>query len=107
MMRFSVFVILSLMPAMLPAAPTPIGDGVGLNIGVNCQWQERCMSKQRGAMRRALNYVARVRPPPWRIHLCNRNAGRGASRVDWIGFHHCIRNGLLRPPFLRGKHRAR
>ena len=27
--------------------------------------------------------------------LCNRNAGRGGYRVDWVGFEHCIRNSGL------------
>jgi hypothetical protein len=48
-------------------------------------------------MKRALAYVARQRPPQWRVHLCNRNAGKGGYRVDWIGFEHCIRNMALRP----------
>lgn len=72
-------------------------DPVSLNIGVNCQWQSRCMSQQHSAMRRALKYVARQRPPQWRVQLCNRNARRAGNRVDWIGFEHCIRNPALRP----------
>jgi hypothetical protein len=73
-------------------------DPVALNIGVNCQWQTRCMSQQRSAMKSALRFVAKARPPQWRIQLCNRNANRGGNRVDWIGFDHCIRNGALQPP---------
>jgi hypothetical protein len=72
-------------------------DPVALNIGVNCQWQPRCMAQQRKAMKRSLSLVAKTRPPRWRIQLCNRNAGRGGNRVDWIGFDHCIRNSGLRP----------
>jgi hypothetical protein len=72
-------------------------DPVALNIGVNCQWQSRCISQQRSAMRQALNYVARQRPPQSRVHLCNRNARRAGNRVDWIGFDHCIRNVTLTP----------
>lgn len=86
--------------------PTPAGaqrrpllhDPVALNIGINCQWQSTCMSRQRAAMKRALAYVAKVRPPQWRVQLCNRNAGRSGTRIDWIGFDHCIRNPSLRPP---------
>lgn len=73
-------------------------DAVALNIGVNCQWQSRCMSQQRKAMKHALSYVTKQRPPQWRVHVCNRNASRGGVRVDWIGFDHCIRNTALKPP---------
>jgi hypothetical protein len=81
-------------------------DAVALNIGVNCQWQSRCMGNQRAAMKRSLNYVAKSHPPHWRVELCNRNAARGGYRVDWIGFDHCIRNAsLLRPPPARASKR--
>jgi hypothetical protein len=71
-------------------------DPVELNIGVNCQWQARCMAAQRTAMKRSLDYVAAKRPPQWRVQLCNRNAARRGHRVDWVGFSHCIRNTALR-----------
>jgi hypothetical protein len=70
-------------------------DPSALNIGINCQWQTRCMARQRSAMNRALQYVAKKHPPQWRVHLCNRNANRGGYRVDWVGFEHCIRNSGL------------
>jgi hypothetical protein len=93
--------------------PTSVGaqarailhDPVALNIGVNCQWQSDCMSQQRSAMKRALGYVAKHRPPHWRVQLCNRNAARRGYRVDWVGFDHCIRNARLRPPKGSGKPR--
>lgn len=69
-----------------------------LNIGHVCRWDARCMKKQKQAMGRATKYVRKYRPPPWKIQLCNRNASRMRSRVDWIGFDNCIRNALLRPP---------
>jgi|SRR5215218_3155401 hypothetical protein len=72
-------------------------DPVSLNIGINCQWQSRCMSGQHKAMKRALAYVAKARPAQWRVQMCNRNAGRSRSRVDWVGFNHCIQNVSLRP----------
>jgi hypothetical protein len=78
-------------------------DAVALNIGVNCQWQSSCMGRQRSAMKQALVYVAKSRPPQWRVQLCNRNAGRGGYRVDWVGFEHCIRNASLREPPRRKK----
>lgn len=78
-----------------------IHDPVALNIGVNCQWQSRCMAQQRSAMKRALAYVDRSKPPQWRVQLCNRNAGRGRGRVDWVGFDHCIRNTGLKAPIKR------
>jgi hypothetical protein len=80
------------------ARPAVLHDPVALNIGVNCQWQPRCMAGQRSAMKRALAFVAKARPPQWRIQLCNRNASRGGNRVDWAGFDHCIRNFALRQP---------
>jgi len=86
--------------------PSPAGakrspllhDPVALNIGINCQWQSSCMSRQRSAMQKALAYVSRVQPPQWRVQLCNRNAGKSGTRLDWVGFDHCIRNQSLRPP---------
>ena len=80
------------------ARPAVLHDPVTLNIGVNCQWQPRCMERQRSAMKRALAFVAKARPAQWRIQLCNRNASRGGNRVDWVGFDHCIRNSGLRQP---------
>jgi hypothetical protein len=82
-------------------------DPVALNIGVNCQWQPRCMAQQRAAMNRALSFVARTRPPHWRVQLCNGNARRGRNRVDWIGFDHCIRNAALKQPVQAIKKRRR
>jgi hypothetical protein len=79
------------------AARAILHDPVSLNIGVNCQWQSRCMSEQHWAMRHALDYVARARPPHSRVYLCNRNAKRAGNRVDWIGFNHCIHNRALTP----------
>lgn len=80
------------------AEPRPIlYDPVSLNIGVNCQWQSRCIAQQHRSMKRALRYVEKQRPPQWRVQLCNRNARRAGNRVDWIGFEHCIRNPALRP----------
>ena len=90
---------LAIFPAPAGAQPRPIlHDSVALNIGVNCQWQSRCMAQQRNAMKRSLGFVRKNLPPQWRVQLCNRNAGRGGNRVDWIGFDHCIRNSGLREP---------
>jgi hypothetical protein len=91
--------------AALISLPAPVGaerrpllyDPVSLNIGINCQWQSNCMSRQRSAMKTALAYVSRARPPQWRVQLCNRNAGKSGTRIDWIGFDHCVRNPKLRP----------
>jgi hypothetical protein len=94
--------------ARADAAQRPmLYDAVALNIGVNCQWQSRCMKQQRGAMKHALSYVTKEKPPQWRVHLCNRNASRGGVRVDWLGFDHCIRNAALQPPPARKKKRSR
>ncbi len=92
---------------MIAAAPGAVArpvlhDPVTLNIGVNCQWQARCMALQRQSMKSALYYVASARPASAHIQACNRNAGRGGARVDWTGFDHCIRNAAVgrsaRPP---------
>ena len=82
-------------------------DAVALNIGVNCQWQSSCMSQQHSAMKRSLSYVASTHPPHWRVQLCNRNAGRGGYRIDWIGFDHCIRNASLGGPRPHVRKRSR
>ena len=76
----------------------PLHDPVALNIGLSCQWQQRCINEQKRAMKRALKYVRKYQPPNWRVHLCNRNAARKRFRVDWVGFDNCIRNAALRPP---------
>jgi hypothetical protein len=95
---------LAAIPFATDAARTAVvHDPVALNIGVNCQWQTRCMAQQRSAMKRALKYVAKARPPQWRIQLCNRNASRGGNRVDWVGYDHCIRNSALRQPVRKRK----
>jgi hypothetical protein len=90
-----------------PVAAAPLHDPVALNIGLNCQWQPRCIAQQYHAMKRALSYVSKKRPAAWRVHQCNRNAARKRNRVDWIGFDNCIRNTMLRAssraPFKRGR----
>ena len=73
-------------------------DPVSLNIGLVCQWQRACIAKQRSAMTKSLKYVAKYKPPQWRLHLCNKNASRGGQRKDWVGFDQCVRNEKLRPP---------
>jgi hypothetical protein len=77
-------------------AAAPLYDSVGLNIGLNCRWERRCIAAQTRAMHRALDYVRTHHPPAARIHLCNRNAIRGRFRTDWIGFDNCIRNSALK-----------
>lgn len=75
----------------------PINNPAILNIGYLCRWQERCMSHQEKAMNRAVAYVKDRHPPIWKVQLCNRNASRKRSRVDWVGFNNCIRNPIVRP----------
>jgi hypothetical protein len=77
-------------------AVAPIHDPVALNIGINCQWHESCERRQFNAMNDARRYVAATHPPVWRIHMCNRNAARGPSRIDWVGFDDCIHNADLK-----------
>jgi hypothetical protein len=101
---FAAAAALAIIPEPAAAGQRPmLYDAVALNIGVNCQWQSRCMRQQRSSMKRALNYVTNQRPPQWRVQLCNRNAARGGVRVDWVGFDHCIRNPALKPPPARTK----
>ena len=89
------------------AAAAPLRDPVVLNIGLNCQWQQRCIEKQHHAMKRALSYVAKKRPAAWRIEQCNRNAARKRNRVDWVGFDNCIRNATLKAPLRTPLKRSR
>ena len=87
--------------AQARAAP-PLKNPAVLNIGFVCRWQPHCIRKQKRAMGVALRYVQSYRPPSWRVQLCNRNASRGGTRVDWVGFNNCIRNPSLRPPKRKG-----
>jgi hypothetical protein len=75
----------------------PLYDPISLNIGLSCQWQQRCIAEQQRAMKRALKFVRKEQPPVWRVQLCNHNAARQRFRVDWVGFNNCIRNAVLRP----------
>lgn len=79
-------------------AAAPLYDPVVLNVGVNCRWQQSCQRRQMKAMAKARRFIAQTHPPLWRIHLCNRNAGRGTANVDWAGFNACIRNNQLPRP---------
>jgi hypothetical protein len=112
-MKALVSVALGVFAAAVNAQPLPpLRDAVVLNIGINCQWQQRCMSDQHHAMKRALKYVRKYQPPMWRIQQCNRNASRSPQRVDWAGYDHCIRNASLQytPPPARkapSSHRRR
>ena len=94
----------AMMFASASASARPLlHDPVELNIGVNCQWQARCMAEQRIAMKRSLAYVSSVRPPHSQVQLCNRNAARGGYRVDWVGYEHCIRNPKMKRQSRRAK----
>jgi hypothetical protein len=79
-------------------ATAPIYDPVTLNIGINCQWQQRCQRQQTKAMNDARKFIAAYEVPLWRIQVCNKNARRGPARLDWVGFNSCIRNPALVPP---------
>lgn len=103
-MRVAILAGLLAVAALAGPAPARAGQAAGggilkdpvmLNIGLVCQWDWDCMGRQREAMRKSLKYVAKYRPPKWRIHQCNRNARRTKARVDWVGFDRCIRNERL------------
>jgi hypothetical protein len=97
-MRWLVFAaLITLSLKTVPAlARAPLTDPVALNIGINCQWQARCVSAQTKSMKRAMKFIDKRQPPLWRVNTCNRNAARGRSRVDWVGFDNCIRNEDVR-----------
>lgn len=78
-------------------AVAPLHDPVALNVGINCQWKLSCERRQRKAMAAARKFIARSHPPVWRIQMCNRNARRAPTRIDWVGFDNCIRNPRLSP----------
>lgn len=109
MMRAAIlaFLICCAGSAAFAASRPPLYDPVSLNIGLACQWQQKCIRSQKKAMKRALGYVKKAGPPTWRIHLCNRNASRKRGRVDWVGFDNCIRNAALVPPRPAPKRRSR
>jgi hypothetical protein len=99
-MRVSVLAVACVLAGLSAPASAklpPLRDPVFLNIGFVCQWENSCIARQQKAMKRSLAYVKKTDPPDWKIHLCNRNASRGHSRTDWIGYEHCIRNPSLRP----------
>ncbi|MFL6830491.1 MAG: hypothetical protein ACJ8D5_07725 [Sphingomicrobium sp.] len=98
MVRIAFALLLGLWAGAAAARPAPpLYDPVSLNIGLGCQWQQRCIAEQKRAMGRALKYVKKHQPAAWRLHQCNRNAARKRFRVDWVGFDNCIRNASLRP----------
>ena len=97
-MRRVVFALLAFGFSGAGATAAPLHDATSLNIGLNCQWQQRCIAQQQRAMKRALSYVKKKQPAVWRVEQCNRNAARSRNRVDWIGFDNCIRNTSLRAP---------
>jgi hypothetical protein len=106
-LRGALFFTLALANAGHLSARPPLRDPLTLNIGVNCQWQKRCMAAQRRSMKHAIAYIRRYHPPQWRIALCNRNARRSVARIDWVGFDHCIANVALRPAGSRPTRRHR
>ncbi|HET7708281.1 MAG TPA: hypothetical protein VFK50_01960 [Sphingomicrobium sp.] len=77
--------------------PPPLYDPVLLNTGIICKWNERCIARQRRAMRSALAYVKK-HGIAWKVELCNRNSARNGTRKDWVGFNNCIRNDAIRAP---------
>lgn len=97
-MKWALVASFILIPAAADARANrpPLQDPVFLNIGLACQWQAGCMGLQLRAMDRALQYVSKRRPRPEAVQLCNRNASRKRSRVDWVGFDNCIRNSRMR-----------
>jgi len=80
------------------AKTPPLRDPVFLNIGFVCQWQDDCIEKQKRAMKKAIAFTKKYKPPSWKIHLCNRRAvQRRSGRVDWISYNNCIRSPAVQP----------
>ena len=102
--RFALAALAFSVAASGAGATAPLYDPVTLNIGINCQWQQSCQRKHLKAMQSAHKYIAAKHPPLWKIHQCNRNARRSSSRIDWVGFNDCIRNGNLSPAPVRRRH---
>lgn len=75
----------------------PLRNPALLNIGFVCQWQQHCIERQQKAMKRSLAYVKKNDPPDWKIQVCNKNAGRNGTRVDWVGYENCITNPQSKP----------
>jgi hypothetical protein len=97
--RYALAALALLTEASEARGTAPLYDPVTLNIGINCQWQQSCQRRHLKAMTSAHRFIAARHPPLWKIHLCNRNARRSSSRIDWVGFNDCIRNpGLTQPP---------
>ena len=94
----SAILILFVATAAEAKSSAPLADPVALNIGLSCQWAQKCIKQQTKAMNRALKYLKNEDPPSWRLAMCNRNASRKRNRVDWVGFNNCIRNAELRAP---------
>lgn len=76
----------------------PLMNPVLLNMGFVCKWQETCIKRQQRAMTHSLRYLETHSTPSWKIRVCNRNASRGGTRKDWVGFKNCIRNPGIRGP---------
>lgn len=94
-MELKLLFVLLAMTGAEPRGKPPIVNPAILNIGFVCRWQSLCMTRQERAMDRSLRYVRKQKPPAWKVQLCNRNARRAKTRVDWIGFDNCIRNKAL------------
>ena len=96
-------IVLGCCPATVQArTDPPLRNPALLNIGFVCQWQQRCIDRQQRAMKRSIAYVKKYDPPDWKVQVCNRNAGRNGTRVDWVGYENCITNPQSRP-LRRGK----
>ena len=95
MVRWAIGALLLLASGTGAFAAAPLYDSTRLNIGLNCRWEQKCISAQTRAMDRALSFVRAHHPSQSSIHLCNFNAKRARYRVDWIGFYNCIRNRSL------------
>ncbi len=101
------FLALALCPAGAAArSDPPLRNPALLNIGFVCQWQQPCIERQQKAMKRSLAYVKKYQPPDWKVQVCNKNAGRNGTRVDWVGYENCITNPQSRPPASAKKRRS-
>jgi hypothetical protein len=96
MVRRRVALAVAMLSLVGTTSAAPLNDPVLLNIGFVCRWEHRCVHAQRSAMKSGLTYVKASPATAKKVQLCNRNASRGGTRKDWVGFNNCIRNPAIK-----------
>ncbi len=94
--------LLGLAAAGAEAQRAPPIHPVVRNINLLCKSQSSCVQRQWRSMQAAFAFMRARQLPVWKIELCNRNAAKQRSRIDWIGFNNCIRNPKVKAPKASG-----